>query len=101
MMIVNRRTFVVKRGRLDHFLALLREAREQSSSSARGFRAYTPDIGSLDKVALEWEYENLEEYERDWAGWGTTPESAALQERLYELTETGGTSEMWNLVEQS
>ena len=98
-MIVNRRTFVVKRGRIDQFLALAREAREQSSSSARAFRVYAPDIGSLDKVALEWEYESLEEYEKDWAEWATTPETAALQETVYDLTETGGTNEIWRLVE--
>ena len=100
-MIVNRRTFVVKRGRIDEFLALIEEGREQSSSSARAFRVYTPDISSFDEVALEWEYESLGEYERDWAEWGTTPESAALQERVYDLTETGGTNEIWRLVEQS
>jgi hypothetical protein len=84
---------------MDQFLALVKEAREQASSSARAFRAYAPDIGSFDVVALEWEYESLEDYERDWAEWDTTPESAAVQERVYDLTEIGGTNELWRLVE--
>ena len=64
-----------------------------------GGGAYTPETGFLDSVALEWEYESLEEYERDWAEWAATPESAAIQERLYDLTEIGGTSEFWRLEE--
>jgi hypothetical protein len=98
-MIVNRRTFIVKRGHMDQFLVLTREATQQTSSSAHAFRLYTPEIGILDVVALEWEYESLEEYERDWAEWEATPESAAIQERLYDLTETGGTNEIWCLEE--
>jgi hypothetical protein len=98
-MIVERRTFVVKRGHMDQFLALVKEFREQYSSRAHAFRMYTPEIGSSDVVALEWEYESLEEYERDWTEWVATPESAAIQERVYDLTETGGTIEIWRLVE--
>ena len=98
-MIVNRRTFVVKRGHMDQLLVLIREAEQQSNSSAHAFRAYIPETGFLDSVAFEWEYESLEEYERDWAEWAATPEGVAVQETLYDVTETGGTNEVWRWVE--
>lgn len=99
-MIVNRRTFVVKTGYMDQLLALIKAAREQFSTLAHAWRTYAPPIGPFDVVAIRmWEYESLEEYERDWAEWGATPESAALMVRWNELTESGGSNEIWRLVE--
>ena len=97
-MLVNRRTFNVKKGRMSEAVALLKAGREQFSSCAHAFRMYTPETGSWDVLAAEWEYESLEEYERDWAEWGATPESAAQMEKWYDLTERGGTNEIWRLA---
>jgi hypothetical protein len=98
-MIVNRRTFIVKPGQMDQLLALVNAAKEQFPGLAQAWRTYAPEIGPFDVVAIEWEYESLEEYERDWAEWGATPESAAFMEKWYQLTESGGSNEIWRLVE--
>lgn len=98
-MIVNRRTFNVKQGHMDELLALLKAAKEQFSTSAHAWRNYAPEIGRFDVLAMEFEYESLQQYEEDWAEWGTTPESAAFLEKWYQLTESGGSNEIWRLVE--
>jgi hypothetical protein len=98
-MIVNRRTFIVKTGHMDQLLALVKAAKEQFSTSAHAWRTYAPQIGPFDVVAIEWEYESLEEYEKDWAEWGATPESAAFMDKWNQLTESGGSNEIWRLAE--
>ena len=98
-MLINRMTFNVKRGHRDEVAALLKAATEQSGYT-RAFRIYTPETGSFEIVAVEWEYESLEEYGRFWAEWNATPEAAAfLGEKWYALTEGGYTNELWWLAE--
>jgi hypothetical protein len=98
-MIVNRRTFIVKVGHMDQLLALMKEAKEQFTTVEHAWRNYAPEIGPNDVMAMEWEYESLEEYEKDWAEWGATPEAAAFMEKWNQMTESGGSNEIWRLVE--
>ena len=93
-MLVNRQTFNVKRGHTAEVVASLKAATEQFSSYKHAFRIYTPETGSFDVVAVEWEYESLEEYDRLWTEWRAT-RAAAFMEGWYDLTEGGGTSELW------
>ena len=95
-MLVNRRTFVVKRGCMEELVALLVADREQTGIA---YRLYTPDIGPFDVIAIEVEFENLEAYEKGWAEWFARPENAAFMEKWYALTESGGNNEIWTLVE--
>ena len=97
-MIVNRRTFVIKRGRLGEAQALVMAEVERTGTSA-GFRLYLPSLGEFDRIAMEWEYESLSEYERQWNEFFSSPESAPFLEKWVELTETGGTNEIWMLAE--
>ena len=76
-------------------MAALKESTEQFSSYKHDFRIYIPQTGSLFVVAVEWEYESPEEYDRLWTEWRALPEAAAFIERLYDLTEVGGTRELW------
>jgi hypothetical protein len=46
-------------------------------------------------VAVEWEYESLEEYNKLWTEWRALPEAAAVVARLYDLGEVGNTREFW------
>jgi hypothetical protein len=46
--------------------AAIKESTEQFSSYKHDFRIYTPQTGCLDIVAVEWEYESLEEYNKLW-----------------------------------
>ena len=55
-MLVNRRTFYVKKGRLEEAVALLMAAIAQFTGYTRASRIYTPEIGAFDVVAVEWEY---------------------------------------------
>jgi hypothetical protein len=52
-----------------------------------------------DGLAIEWEFESLEEHEEYWADWSARPETPAFAEKLYELTERGGAAEIWDLRE--
>jgi hypothetical protein len=97
-MIVNRRTFIVKRGHLEEVAALVL-AQQEGVDAERAFRLYLPDIGAFDKIAMEWEFEDLEEYRSSWDEWFSSPEAAAFMEKWNALTETGGTNEIWTLAE--
>jgi hypothetical protein len=97
-MLVNRRTWVVKRGRMEEALELLK-AEGKRIGSPPVMRLYAPNIGASDLLALEFEYESLEAYEKWSAEYFASPEAAAFQQKLYELTEVGGANEFWALVE--
>jgi hypothetical protein len=96
-MIVQRGTFRIKPGRMDEAAALV--LAEGEKHPPRAFRVYTPHTGPVGILAMEWEFENLAEYERYWAEWDAKPETAAFSEKWNELREAGGTLEIWNLAE--
>ena len=77
-------------------IALVIAERERTGTT---LRIYGPSIGPFDVIAFEWEFENLEEYERLWAEWAATPEAAAFMEKWNEVTKPGGAHEIWTLVE--
>jgi hypothetical protein len=60
-------------------------------------RIYTPSVAPPNELAIEWEFESLEQYSKIWADWSDSPLSAEFMERWWELTESGGTNELWNL----
>ena len=100
-MIVDRRTFIYKRGRRNDAVAVLKEMLQLATSKFKGLtgRIYTPSIGPFDTLAMEGEYESLAEYERIQAEFFALPEVALLMEKWLEATETGGTHEIWDLEE--
>ena len=95
-MIVNRRTFVVKRGCMQDLVAMVK-AEQERLNVAITFRVYTPNIAPLNLVVAEWEFESLQEYEKFLADWRASPETAEFMKKWYELTESGGVNEIWNL----
>jgi len=97
-MLMNRRTFVVKRGRMEEAIKLL-QAEAQRSSRKNHSRIYTPEVAAFDVICAEIDFDNLSQYEQYWADYFEQPEAAAFLERWVELTETGGTNEIWQLVE--
>jgi hypothetical protein len=56
-------------------------------------------MGTYDTVALEAEFESLAELEQWQSEFLAAPENAGFIENLDELTERGGTAEVWTLVE--
>jgi hypothetical protein len=97
-MIVNRRTFAMKRGCMEEVVALVKADWERNSwPHAR--RLYTPNIAPFGVMVVELEFENLAEYEKSWAEWFASPEGVAFMEKWVTLTRSSGTNEIWNLVE--
>ena len=94
-MIVNRRTFVAKRGRLEEAVALVLAEMERTNTTPR---VYVSETGLFETIAVEWELEGLAEYEKGWAEYFASPEAAPFLEKWAEITETGGTNEIWRLV---
>jgi len=95
-MLVSRRTFTVKRGRIEEAVALVKANREQIGGT---HRIYVSITGTFDTIALEFEGESVDEGIKAFAEYFATPEGAAFGKKWFDLTEPGGTNEMWALVE--
>ncbi|HEU5103599.1 MAG TPA: hypothetical protein VFU22_31500 [Roseiflexaceae bacterium] len=104
-MLVNRRTFIVKKSYFDEALALLIEVRQLARlvDSSVTVRVYASEIGAFDTVAYEFESESLAAYEQAWAEFEANPTIAGRlkdwSKRWDEVTETGGMNEIWRLIE--
>jgi len=95
-MIVNRMTHVVKRGRMDEAVALIKELGEKRGEQGRIFVC---QYGATNRLAIELEAESLAELEKGWTEWLASPEAAPFYEKWYDLTETDVTNEIWRVVE--
>lgn len=96
-MIVNRRTFIVKKGCSEKVVELLRTVSE-GFSRLKTVRIYEWYISPSDQVTWEAEFESLEEYAKFSAEWTSDPKRAAILEQFVALTESGGTSEILRLA---
>jgi hypothetical protein len=97
-MLVNRRTFIVKNGCWDEAVAMA-VAEVQRVGFPRATRLYVPKIGPFSTLVFEAEFESLAEYEKFWAEYFASPEGVAFNEKLDTVTESGGTNEIWALVD--
>jgi len=97
-MIVERRTWNVKRGCMQELVALGNSFIETTGSTVR---LYTPTVGlgRQDTLVADHEFESLAEMESFWKEWFARPDTPAFLRKWEALTERGGTSEIWNLVE--
>ena len=95
MTIVNRRTFIPKRGYRDEVVAML----SPSENYEKPYRVYSDLIGTFDRVVLEIEFESVAEMDKAWTEWFASQEAEEFMKRFVEITETGGTNEVWNLHE--
>ena len=93
-MIVARWTQTIKDRRTSEYVALLRE---MFGGIDRPVRISTCYIGPERTVALEIEFESLEQYEKSRAEWRTTPEAATFLERRRELIDGPGNHGIWVL----
>ena len=90
MTLVNRRTVIAKHGHVDEAVKLLKGGEIVS-------RVYRSHYGTFDAVALEVEFDSVDAMERGWAEWGATAEAEQFMKRWVEITEPGGTNEVWIL----
>ena len=93
-MIINRVTRVVKRGCMEEAIELVLAAGESSSP----VRVSVSETGLSDTIAMEFEFENLSAYEGHWKEFYASPEYASFRERWHEITDVGGTNELWRRV---
>jgi hypothetical protein len=96
-MFVNRRTFVVKKGKMDEALARFRT--REGPDQSRVVRIYTSEVGAFNTIAFEAEFESPQEFESFFARLPDLPELAEAQAKLAGLTVPGGSNEVWRLVE--
>ena len=96
-MLVNRRTFMVKPGKMDEVKKLVVDyARERGNlSSGSGQRILTGLVGPFDVLVLEVDHENLAAYERFWAEVFDHPSAEAFFQKWNMCIESGGTNEIW------
>jgi len=94
-MIVNRRTFVPKRGYLGEAAELLKQASHKGAFPVTA-RMYVPDIAPFDVLAVELEFKDWDQYHKYWAEWSP---GEAFWKKWYAITENGGTNEVWRLLD--
>jgi hypothetical protein len=97
-MIVNRRTFVIKRGRMEDAKSLLKETGQWWPPGAGMVRFYVTNVGAWNQLAFEVEFQSLADYERIWAEAGATV-PAEWWHRWFEVLDAGGGNEIWTLLE--
>ena len=94
-MIVHRRTFVAKRGRLREAAEFVKRGAEQMGIQAT-VRVYISQIGPFDSFVGEAEFEDWDQYS---AFRAAEQYDDAFWEEWFALTENGGTNEVWQLLE--
>lgn len=97
-MIVDRRVFYLKFADADRAIRMAVEELNRMKWD-RPSRLHRAKTGRFATLALEMEFESLAEYEKFWADWDASPESSAFQEKWNDVNETGGSHELWQIVE--
>ena len=93
-MIVNRRTFHLKRGHQQKVVDFIK-AFYISNPDPHVLRWYVSDIGQLDQLVVEIEYQDLADYNRYWSVFDPGED---FWNKWFDLTELGSTNEIWELV---
>ncbi len=96
-MLINRRTSLVKPGRVAEAIALLKSGASHLDW-VPPFRVLQSSIGTVNQVVLELEFETLADYDKFWTSYRAAPESADVMAMWNELNLSGGTNEIWEVV---
>jgi hypothetical protein len=96
-MIVNRRTFSVKQGKIEELVSVLIDGGDVLSDTPN-YRILVSSIGAFDRVSLELEFESLAQYESWWDAWNASPNSEAVMERFLPCVDPGGVNEIWEIA---
>ena len=103
-MIAYRTTWIVKQGRMEEALELLRAESdwgfEQFASlpESTAVRVYTPDL-SPNVLIYENAFDSVEDHDQFWAEYNGTPQAAAFWPKWAELMERRVSDERWHLAE--
>ena len=96
-MIVNRLRVTVKQGRMEELVELIKEWRKQGGYNVRLYQSH---LGTRDQIAYEFEFEDYAAYDKFWTEWYALPDTPAYLEKSNDMTNAGGTNELWWLIEQ-
>jgi hypothetical protein len=91
-MIVERRTFKAKLGKLLDVADMAKAQRDKVGGSGRICTSFVG--GAVNRVILEWEFENEAAREQFWEEWSARPETPAFMEKFNQLIENDGSSEL-------
>ncbi len=94
MTIINRRTFIADRGKVQAVIDLLRTAAQDAHYPYRVCSSY---YGAFDAVVLEVEFDSIAAMEEAWAEVNARPGMAEFMDKWYAVTCTGGSNEVWLL----
>ena len=100
-MIVERRTFLAKQWQ-EHTLAdVLKQMMERlGEQSPTRYRVYTFHVAPINTVVLEMEAEDHQRWQEGWDYALSDPDILEYMKQVTELTERGGTTELWHLHAQ-
>lgn len=98
-MYINRRTFVVKRGRLQDLIDLFMSVPTDRPVRMLGPNGIAPT--PFDEIVIEFSFDSLAEYESYWAELLGSDDMGAVQAQVNEMTETGGRSELHYVIHQA
>ena len=100
-MIVQRVVWKVKVGAEDQIVEMLRPYLRDEKSPLR--RLYRPRVSlgssTFGVIVGEFEFEDLGALQRAWDQWSASEDAAEFLPKWNELVESGGGSEVWELVE--
>ena len=97
-MLVNRMTFNTKVGRTGELVELIKSGVDFGlPTPPRAWRVYWPNISPYDVVIAEVEFQSLEEHAVYWEKWRTSPQVGEFLDKMQQLTERGGTDEVWHV----
>jgi len=95
-MIVNRRTFIAKKGHMDEAIAMMKRIWAEMDPQRR-VRFYRSSLGPFDTIVWEAEYDSLTEYDKAMAAVDPRWMAENLP-KWHAVTEVGGANEIWDVV---
>ncbi len=95
-MIINRRVFTLKHGKEQEAVDILKTGAGHMKEIP-SYRISTSRLGPGGRVVLELEFEDLAHYERWWAAWSATPQTAEFLERWRVCVKPGWDNEIWQV----
>jgi hypothetical protein len=100
-MIVERRTFLAKQWQEHKLAGVLEQMMERLGEQGPfQYRVYTFYVAPINTVVLEIEVEDLQQWQEGWKYALSDPDMVEYMKQSTELTERGGTSELWHLHAQ-
>jgi hypothetical protein len=97
MTIVNRRTHIAKRGHRQEVIEMLKGEEGGPYVS----RVSTAHYGPFDVAVLEVEFADLAAMEAGWNAWFASERGGNFMSRWVEITEPGGSNEVWQITAQA